>query len=64
MSEAVETIGLTPDQILKKYGFSSATLYRLLKSDPTFPRGRWVTKRRRLWDAAEVDQWWQSLPRS
>lgn len=64
--DAIEPRTLNGVGVQKRLGISESTFYRLLKN-PTFPRGRSLGARPnspRLWDVAEVDQWWQSLPRS
>jgi predicted DNA-binding transcriptional regulator AlpA len=43
-------------------GFSTATIYRLLRDDPTFPRPRQLGRRMTRWVRSEVVDWVASRP--
>ena len=49
-----------PNQFHLATGLSKATAYRLLKTDPTFPRLYKPTAGASCWDRAELETWLKS----
>jgi prophage regulatory protein len=43
-------------------GASTATIYRLLRDDPTFPRPCQLGRRMTRWSRAEIEAWVASRP--
>lgn len=43
--------------VFRYLGISKALFYRLIKTDPTFPKGIEITKGKKIYDKRSLDQW-------
>lgn len=55
-----ETRYITATGAFKYLGISKSMFYKLLKTDPTFPKGLALTKDKKIYDKLDLDNWLKS----
>lgn len=48
---------MTATKVYNYLGISKALFYRVLKNDPTFPKGLEITKGKKVYDKNSIDKW-------
>lgn len=48
---------MTATKVYNYLGISKALFYRVLKNDPTFPKGLEITKGKKVYDKNSIDEW-------
>ena len=48
---------LKPTEVADRLGVTRGTVYKILNTDPTFPRPIYVTPKSPRWRPADVDTW-------
>ena len=57
METKTELKYLTATNVYKYLGISRALLYKLINSDPTFPKGLNLTSNKKVYDKNDLDNW-------
>lgn len=56
-SSKVSKEWLTPVDVAEYLNIKRVSLYRIIKSDETFPKGYSILKAKKLWKKQELDDW-------
>jgi predicted DNA-binding transcriptional regulator AlpA len=57
MEIKTESKYLTATNVYKYLGISKGFLYKLINSDPTFPKGLSLTSNKKVYDKNDLDLW-------
>lgn len=57
ITELKDPIWVKPLEIMAKYGISRTTFWRLVRTDPSFPKGKTLIGSIKIWNVEEIDQW-------
>lgn len=56
-SKTIESKYLTATNVYQYLGISKGFLYKVMKNDPTFPKGLFINKSKKVFDRIELDNW-------
>lgn len=57
MEQHIEPKYLTATSMYQYLNISKGLLYKIMKNDPTFPKGLNLTGHKKIYDRAELDNW-------
>jgi predicted DNA-binding transcriptional regulator AlpA len=60
MKKKIEMKYLTTTNVYQYLGISKGLLYKIMKNDPTFPKGLNITGSKKVYDKDDIDKWLRS----